>query len=60
MTRSISKSGPAELGEPLYSRHVDRLRAAIASGCEGAVEGIDRRPGTKRPRPFDRSRGALP
>jgi hypothetical protein len=67
--RSISKSGPAELGEPFYSRqqlghfnqrYVDRLRAAAATGLEHAVEGMDRRPGTKNPRPYVADRGALP
>jgi hypothetical protein len=69
VTRSISKDGPAELGEPFYSRqqlghfnqrYVDRLRDAIASGRERAIEGVDRRPGTKRPRPFDPVMAVLP
>jgi len=40
--------------------YVERMRAAIAAGLEHAVEGIDRRPCTKWPRPFDPIRGALP
>jgi hypothetical protein len=69
MTRSISKSGAAELGEPFYTRQqlghfhdgfVDRLRAAIAAGSESAVEGVNRWPGTRRPQPFDSRQGVLP
>jgi hypothetical protein len=69
MTRSISKSGPPELGEPAFplqrliewnDEFVYRLRDAIAAGLERAVEGVDRRPGTQRPRPFDPVRGVLP
>ena len=69
MTRSTSKSGPPELGEPFYSRQqqlghlnkcfTSRMRAAIAAGRVCVVEGIDRRPGTKWPRPYDLVRGAL-
>jgi hypothetical protein len=47
--RSISKSGAPELGEPFYSpqqlghfneRYVERLRVAVATGLEHAVEGV--------------------
>jgi hypothetical protein len=60
MTRSISASGPAELGEPAYTRQqlgtfhenfVANMRAAIAAGAERAVEGTVRTPGTRNPRP---------
>jgi hypothetical protein len=69
MTRSISKDGPPELGEPAFPMqmlvrwnglYVERLRGAITAGLERAVEGVDRRPGTKRPRTFDPARGVLP
>ena len=69
MKRSISKSGPPELGEPAFPMqmlvrwnglYVERMRAAIAAGLEHAVEGIDRRPCTKWPRSFDPIRGVLP
>jgi hypothetical protein len=69
MTRSISKSGAAELGEPFYTRQqlghfhdrfVDRLRTAIAAGSERAVEGINRWSGTRHPQSFNSRRGMLP
>ena len=69
MTRSISKSGPAELGEPFYSRQqlgtfhekfVCRMRGAIAAGAERVVEGTVRTPGTQNPRPYLADRGVLP
>jgi hypothetical protein len=68
-TRSVSKHGEPELGEPHFSRQqlgtfhekfVERMRDAITAGLERAVEGVDRRPGTKRPRTFDPARGVLP
>jgi hypothetical protein len=67
--RCISASGPAELGEPTYSRqqlgrfnqrYVERLRAAIANGSESAVEGVDRRPGTRNPKSYNPNPGAVP
>jgi hypothetical protein len=69
MTKSISKDGPPELGEPAFPMqmlvrwnglYVERMRDAIAAGLEHAVEGIDRRPCTKWPRSFDPAWGALP
>jgi hypothetical protein len=69
MTRSISKDGPPELREPAFPMqmlvrwdglYVERMRGAIAAGLERAVEGIDRRPGTKCPHTFDPAWGALP
>ena len=67
--RSISKSGPAELGEPFYSRQqlgtfhetfVTRMRDAISAGTENAVERTVKSPGTKNPRPYLADRGVLP
>ena len=52
MKWSISKS--------VNERYVARLRGATAARLEHAVEGIDRRPGTKRPHPLVPNRGALP
>jgi hypothetical protein len=61
VTRSISKTGPAELGEPFYSRQelgafhekfVGRMRAAISAGTENAVERTVKSPGTQNPRPI--------
>jgi hypothetical protein len=69
MKRCISAAGAAELGEPFYSRqqlghfnerYLGRLRAAVATGLEHAVEGVDRRPGTRNPRPYHADRGVLP
>jgi hypothetical protein len=57
--RSISASGPAELGEPFFSRErlgtfhkrfVARMLDAIASGSERVSPGVDKRPGTSNPR----------
>jgi hypothetical protein len=39
MIRSISKSGPPELGEP---------------------EGVDKRPSTRNPKPYNSNSGVLP
>jgi hypothetical protein len=61
MTRSISKTGPAELGEPFYSRQqlgvfhekfVESMRSAISAGTENAVERTVKSPGTQNPRPI--------
>jgi hypothetical protein len=69
MTRSISKTGPAELGEPFYSRQqlgtfhetfVTRMRDAISAGTENAVERTVKSPGTHNPRPYQPDWGALP
>jgi hypothetical protein len=67
--RSISKNGPAELGEPFFSRErlgkfhqkfVARMLDAIASGSERVSPGMDKRPGTRNPRPYHADRGTLP
>jgi hypothetical protein len=59
--RCISASGPAELGEPAYTRQqlgtfhekfVANMRAAIAGGTESAVERTVKSPGTQNPRPI--------
>jgi hypothetical protein len=69
MNRSISKFGPAELGEPVFSRErlgefqkrfVTRMLDAIADGSERVSPGVDRRPCTRCPRPYDPTRGVLP
>jgi hypothetical protein len=66
--RSISK-GPAELGEPFFSRErlgkfhqrfVARMLDAIASGSERVMPGVDKRPGTRNPKPYNPNPGALP
>jgi hypothetical protein len=67
--RSISKHGDAELGEPAFSRQqlgafhkrfVSRMLDAIASGSERASPGVDKRPSTRNPRPYNPNSGALP
>jgi hypothetical protein len=69
MIRSISKSGPPELGEPAFplqrliewnDEFVCRMRDAISAGAESVVEGTVRTPGTRNPRPYLADRGALP
>jgi hypothetical protein len=59
--RSISASGPAELGERTYTRQqlgafqkrfVRRMLDAISAGTERVSPGVDNRPGTKNPRAF--------
>jgi hypothetical protein len=69
MKRCISASGPAELGEPAYSRQqlgafhkrfVTRMLDAIAAGSERVSPGVDKRPGTQNPRPYQPDRGVLP
>jgi hypothetical protein len=67
--RSISKDGPAELGEPFFSRErlgkfhkhfVARMLDAIAAGSERVSPGVVKRPGTKNPKPYNRNPGVLP
>jgi hypothetical protein len=67
--RSISKLGEAELGEPVFSRErlgefqkrfVTRMLDAIAAGSEKVSPGVDKRPGTRNPRPYLADRGVLP
>ena len=67
--RSISKHGEPELGEPHFSRQqlghfhekfVTRMLDAIAAGSERVPPGVDKRPGTRNPRPYQPDRGALP
>jgi hypothetical protein len=67
--RSISKRGEPELGEPFFSRErlgafqkrfLTRMLDAIAAGTERVSPGVDRRPGTRNPRPYQSDRGALP
>jgi hypothetical protein len=69
MTRSISKHGEPELGEPFFSRErlgefqkriVTRMLDAIAAGSERVSPGVDKRPGTHHPRPYQPDRGTLP
>jgi hypothetical protein len=67
--RSISKHGEPELGEPFFSRErpgtfhkrfVTRMLDAIASGSEKVSPGVDKRPGTRNPRPYQADWGTLP
>jgi hypothetical protein len=69
MNRSISKFGPPELGEPFFSRErlgefqkrfVMRMLEAIAAGTETVSPGVNRRPCTRCPRPYDPARGGRP